>query len=120
MGGSDELRRWEEEQKLEAERELERRGWGIEVANPQLTINPVEEEERIKKKKEELSQTLNAQYQKNIAEANRLAVVRKELASLDNLLQVDITSLRKKIDSVDRDLNEAREVYVKKEKEYAL
>ncbi|CAM8922846.1 unnamed protein product [Rhodiola kirilowii] len=75
-------------------------------------------EEEIEKKKMEVREKVQAQLGRVEEETRRLALIREELEGLSDPMRKDVTTVRKRIDQVNKDLKPLGLACVKKEKEY--
>ncbi|XP_013414206.1 RAB6-interacting golgin [Lingula anatina] len=75
-------------------------------------------EEANKKKRQMLAQAIKERSQKAKAEASKLIQIEKELKHLDDLLTVDVSILRDKIEEASRDYTEAQKRYERLEREF--
>uniref|UniRef100_A0A7N0RGK8 RAB6-interacting golgin n=1 Tax=Kalanchoe fedtschenkoi TaxID=63787 RepID=A0A7N0RGK8_KALFE len=75
-------------------------------------------EEEIEKKKMEVREKVQAQLGRVEEETRRLALIREELEGLADPMRKDVSTVRKRIDQVNKDLKPLGLACVKKEKEY--
>ncbi|KAI3706468.1 hypothetical protein L6452_24235 [Arctium lappa] len=75
-------------------------------------------EEEIKKKKMEVREKVHAQLDRVGEETKKLAEIRQELEALEDPRRKEVTSVRKKIDLVNKELKPLGQSCHKKEKEY--
>ncbi|XP_031478486.1 uncharacterized protein LOC116249508 [Nymphaea colorata] len=75
-------------------------------------------EEQIERKKMEVKERVQAQLGRVEEETKRLAEIKEELDALTDPTRKEVSSIRKKIDSVSRELKPLAQACVKKEKEY--
>ncbi|CAM8923496.1 unnamed protein product [Rhodiola kirilowii] len=75
-------------------------------------------EEEIEKKKMEVREKVQAQLGRVEEETRRLALIREELEGLSDPMRKDVTTVRKRIDQVNKDLKPLGLACVKKEREY--
>ncbi|KAL6336811.1 hypothetical protein AAG906_036125 [Vitis piasezkii] len=75
-------------------------------------------EEEIEKKKLEVREKVQVQLGRVEEETRRLATIREELEALADPMRKEVAQVRKKIDSVNRDLKPLGQSCQKKEKEY--
>ncbi|KAL5710740.1 hypothetical protein ACHQM5_021268 [Ranunculus cassubicifolius] len=88
-----------------------------EMTKSALTTFRAKEEE-IEKKKLEVREKVRAQLGRVEEETKRLALIREELEALTDPMRKEVAVVRKKIDSVNRELKPLGQSVVKKEKEY--
>ncbi|KAJ0480497.1 putative RAB6-interacting golgin [Helianthus annuus] len=75
-------------------------------------------EEEINKKKMELREKVHAHFGRVEEETKKLAEIRKELEALDDPWREEVTTVRKKIDLVNKELKPLAQSCYKKEREY--
>ncbi|XP_071720193.1 uncharacterized protein [Rutidosis leptorrhynchoides] len=75
-------------------------------------------EEEIEKKKLEVRERVQAQLGRIEEETRRLATIREELEALTDPMKKEVTVVRKKIDSVNKELKPLGQTCQKKEREY--
>ncbi|KAG9131513.1 hypothetical protein Leryth_027453 [Lithospermum erythrorhizon] len=75
-------------------------------------------EEEIEKKKLEVKEKVQAQLGRIEEETRRLAVIRQELEALSDPMKKDVSVVRKKIDTVNKELKPLVQTCQKKEREY--
>ncbi|XP_024986737.1 uncharacterized protein PF11_0207-like [Cynara cardunculus var. scolymus] len=75
-------------------------------------------EEEIKKKKMEVREKVHAQLDRVGEETKKLAEIRQELEALEDPRRKEVTTVRKKIDLVNKELKPLGQSCHKKEKEY--
>ncbi|CAK9168091.1 unnamed protein product [Ilex paraguariensis] len=75
-------------------------------------------EEEIEKKKLEVKEKVQLQLGRIEEETKRLATIREELEALADPMKKEVASVRKKIDSVNKELKPLGQTCQKKEKEY--
>ncbi|KAL1549320.1 putative DNA double-strand break repair Rad50 ATPase [Salvia divinorum] len=75
-------------------------------------------EEEIEKKKMEVKEKVQAQLGRIEEETKRLAVIREELDALSDPMKKEVSFVRKKIDSVNKELKPLGQTCQKKEREY--
>ncbi|GAA0163044.1 hypothetical protein LIER_39513 [Lithospermum erythrorhizon] len=75
-------------------------------------------EEEIEKKKLEVKEKVQAQLGRIEQETRRLAVIRQELEALSDPMKKDVSVVRKKIDTVNKELKPLVQTCQKKEREY--
>jgi len=75
-------------------------------------------EEEIEKKKLEVRERVQAQLGRIEEETRRLATIREELEALTDPMKKEVSVVRKKIDSVNKELKPLGQTCQKKEKEY--
>ncbi|XP_042509205.1 uncharacterized protein LOC122084845 [Macadamia integrifolia] len=75
-------------------------------------------EEEIERKKMEVREKVQAQLGRVEEETKRLAEIRGELEAMADPMRKDVSSIRKKIDTVNRELKPLGQSCQKKEKEY--
>ncbi|KAJ4975122.1 hypothetical protein NE237_000228 [Protea cynaroides] len=88
-----------------------------EMSRSALTTFRAKEEE-IEKKKMEVREKVHAQLGRVEEETKRLSEIRGELEALADPLRKDVSSVRKRIDAVNRELKPLGQSCQKKEKEY--
>ncbi|KAG6437265.1 hypothetical protein SASPL_102177 [Salvia splendens] len=75
-------------------------------------------EEEIEKKKMEVKEKVQAQLGRIEEETKRLAVIREELDALSDPMKKEVSGVRKKIDSINKELKPLGQTCQKKEREY--
>lgn len=75
-------------------------------------------EEEIEKKKMEVKEKVQAQLGRIEEETKRLATIREELDALSDPMKKEVSVVRKKIDSVNKELKPLGQTCQKKEREY--
>jgi chromosome segregation ATPase len=75
-------------------------------------------EEEIEKKKMEIRERVQAQLGRVEEETKRLALIREELEGLADPMRKEVAMVRKKIDSVNKELKPLGHTVQKKEREY--
>ncbi|GFP97570.1 hypothetical protein PHJA_001901100 [Phtheirospermum japonicum] len=75
-------------------------------------------EEEIEKKKMEVKEKVQAQLGRIEEETKRLATIREELEALADPMKKEVSVVRKKIDSVNKELKPLGQTCQKKEREY--
>lgn len=75
-------------------------------------------EEEIEKKKMEVKEKVQAQLGRIEEETKRLATIREELDALSDPMKKEVSFVRKKIDSVNKELKPLGQTCQKKEREY--
>ncbi|KAI3820127.1 hypothetical protein L1987_13985 [Smallanthus sonchifolius] len=75
-------------------------------------------EEEIEKKKSEVKERVQAQLSRIEEETRRLATIQEELEALTDPMKKEVTLVRKKIDSVNKELKPLGHNCQKKEREY--
>jgi alkylhydroperoxidase/carboxymuconolactone decarboxylase family protein YurZ len=75
-------------------------------------------EEEIEKKKMEIRERVQAQLGRVEDESKRLAMIREELEGFADPMRKEVTMVRKKIDSLDKELKPLGNTVQKKETEY--
>ncbi|CAA3001848.1 uncharacterized protein LOC111412793 [Olea europaea var. sylvestris] len=75
-------------------------------------------EEEIEKKKMEVKERVQAQLGRIEQETRRLATIREELDALSDPMRKEVSLVRKKIDSVNKELKPLGQTCQKKEREY--
>ncbi|KAF3643234.1 hypothetical protein CQW23_24417 [Capsicum baccatum] len=75
-------------------------------------------EEEIEKRKMEVRERVQAQLGRVEEETRRLAIIREELEALSDPMKKDVQAVRKRIDTVNKELKPLGQTCQKKEKEY--
>ncbi|KAH0779578.1 hypothetical protein KY290_006005 [Solanum tuberosum] len=75
-------------------------------------------EEEIEKRKMEVRERVQAQLGRVEEETRRLAIIREELETLADPMKKDVSTVRKRIDVVNKELKPLGQTCQKKEKEY--
>ncbi|CAI9780203.1 unnamed protein product [Fraxinus pennsylvanica] len=75
-------------------------------------------EEEIEKKKMEVKERVQAQLGRIEQETRRLATIREELDALSDPMRKEVSLVRKKVDSVNKELKPLGQTCQKKEREY--
>ncbi|KAL3358186.1 hypothetical protein AABB24_015366 [Solanum stoloniferum] len=75
-------------------------------------------EEEIEKKKLEVKEKVQAQLGRIEEETRRLAIIREELESLSDPMKKEVSTVRKRIDIVNKELKPLGQTCQKKEREY--
>ncbi|XP_049359347.1 LOW QUALITY PROTEIN: uncharacterized protein LOC125824037 [Solanum verrucosum] len=75
-------------------------------------------EEEIEKKKLEVKEKVQAQLGRIEEETRRLAIIREELEALSDPMKKEVSTVRKKVDIVNKELKPLGQTCQKKEREY--
>ncbi|KAK4348402.1 hypothetical protein RND71_031157 [Anisodus tanguticus] len=75
-------------------------------------------EEEIEKKKLEVKEKVQAQLDRIEEETRRLAIIREELEALSDPMKKEVSTVRKRIDIVNKELKPLGQICQKKEREY--